>query len=133
MKTYLAAVLLIAFLSDKSAGADPAESPAAPAATASVESSPARAPAKLLYKPPSGAGNIPKVVDGRESPKPATPYGFCNGFFQKRLDDWTFRFVDAIDFVHIEVDASDVMSVLSQAGGNDGADITQTKYSNFHE
>jgi hypothetical protein len=79
MKTYLAALLLIAFLSERSTGADPAESPAAPAspassassaapaataASAAVESSPARAPAKLLYKPPSSAGNIPTRVSG---------------------------------------------------------------------
>jgi hypothetical protein len=41
--------------------ADPAESPAAPVA---AEASPAQAPTKLLYKPPSGAGNIPTRVSG---------------------------------------------------------------------
>ena len=63
MKIYptpLLALLTIAFLSERNlAAADPGESPAPPAI---AEASPA--PAKLLYKPPSGAGNIPTRVSG---------------------------------------------------------------------
>jgi len=65
MKTYLAsllAVLSIAFVVGKHLNAaDPVETPAPPAAQ---ESPPASAPTKLLYKPPSGAGNIPTRVSG---------------------------------------------------------------------
>ena len=68
MKTYLAPVfLLIALVCEKAVAADPAESPAAPAtveASPTAAPSPARAASKLLYKPPSGAGNIPTRVSG---------------------------------------------------------------------
>ena len=66
---------------------------------------------------------------GTESP---TGHGFRDGLFQQWLDDRAFRGVDTLDFVQIEVDASNVMSVLCQAGGDDGANITQTKNSNLH-
>jgi Domain of Unknown Function (DUF928) len=52
----------VTFLAQRSQAApDPAESPA-PATVA--ESSPARLPSKLLYKPPADAGNIPTRVSG---------------------------------------------------------------------
>jgi hypothetical protein len=77
--------------------------------------------------------NIPKVFDTREGPKRPSAHSFCDGFFQLRLNDRAFRIVDGINFVHIEVDPSDVMSVLCLAGGDDRADITQTKNDNLHE
>lgn len=57
----LFAILPIAFVGQPNfRAAEPNESPAAPAA----EASPAHAPTKLVYKPPSGAGNIPTRVSG---------------------------------------------------------------------
>lgn len=52
----------ITFLAQRNhAASDPAESPAPPAV---AETSPARVPSKLLYKPPADAGNIPTRVSG---------------------------------------------------------------------
>jgi Domain of Unknown Function (DUF928) len=62
----LVAFVSIAFIADKNLIAeDPSVSPA-PSATAAAAASPspARAPMKLLYKPPAGAGNIPTRVSG---------------------------------------------------------------------
>src|SRR2546422_9205202 len=57
----LVASLIVLFAGTGYAQSDPATSPTAPA---TVEPSPTRAPAKLLYKPPADAGNIPTRVSG---------------------------------------------------------------------
>ena len=77
--------------------------------------------------------NIPKIFNTREGPKRPSAHSFCDGIFQLRLNDRAFRTVDGINFVHIGVDANDVMSILCHAGGDDRADITQTKNGNLHE
>src|ERR1700730_10713045 len=56
------AISSITFLAKRNlTAADQAKSPAA---TAVTEASPAHAPMRLLYKPPTGAGNIPTRVSG---------------------------------------------------------------------
>ena len=49
---------------DPAASASPSATDASVAAPAPVAPSPARAPMKLTYKPPAGAGNIPTRVSG---------------------------------------------------------------------
>ena len=39
---------------------------------------------------------------------------------------------DLIHFVRVHIDADDVMPVLSEAPGRDGADIAEAKYAEVH-
>src|ERR1700722_15416096 len=77
-------------------------------------------------------GNIPQLFNTRAGPERGGADGFGDGFSQLRLNNWTLGAINGGDLGGVEVDAGDVMSVLCQAGRDDGADITQTKNGNFH-